>query len=286
MLSVQAGPEKGRNFPLDPDRPMHIGRGSTCEIMLTDPVSSRFHAVVLYDDDRWQIRDTGSRNGTLVNGQKIDTAQMIDQTMVTIGDTELRFVESSSDSAENEDAFQTIIQDLSMGETVTDDPMRDIAHAGYLFDLYILSLSMLRTGTPDEVIDSALQLLRDRSSADAVGLSFDGGDGRQRTQKMIPEDQIKKAKVSKAMLRRVVGEGEAVWVNDTRKDDSGAGLSPKGHWSDAIYVPLDTHESNIGVLHLYREQPSFNEVDFELAIAAARLLAVGLERAMANDSIR
>ncbi|MEM6474091.1 MAG: sigma-54 dependent transcriptional regulator, partial [Planctomycetota bacterium] len=40
------------------------------------------------------------------------------------------------------------------------------------------------------------------------------------------------------------------------------------------------------VLHLYREQPSFNEVDFELAIAAARLLAVGLERAMANDSIR
>lgn len=267
---------------------MHIGRGSTCEIMLTDPVSSRFHAVVLYDDDHWQIRDTGSRNGTLVNGQKIDSAQIIDQTMVTIGDTELRFLESASDSIESEDAFQTleIVQDISMGEVVTDDPLRDIAHAGYLFDLYILSLSMLRTENPDEVIDSALKLLLDRSSADAVGLSFDSGDGNQRPQRVIPDDQKKKVKVSKAMLRRVVGEGEAVWVNDNRSDESAAGLAPKNHWSDAIYVPLDTNENNIGVLHLYRDDPSFNEVDFELSIAAARLLAVGLQRAMENDNLR
>ncbi|MEO1616894.1 MAG: sigma 54-interacting transcriptional regulator [Planctomycetota bacterium] len=287
ILAVQAGPEKGRQFSLDPDRTFHIGRGSTCEIMLTDPVSSRFHAVVHFDDDRWQIRDTGSRNGTLVNGQKIDTAQMIDQTVVTIGDTELRFIDASSDTIEYDAAFQTIVQDVAMHENESiDDPMRDIAHAGYLFDLYVLSLSMLRTEDPDEVIDVALQLLRDRTSADAVGLSFDGGDGNQRPQTVIPADQLKRVKVSKAMLKRVVGDGEAVWVNDNRSEESTVGLSPKSHWSDAIYVPLDTHEGNIGVLHLYRDEPSFNEIDFELAIAAARLLAVGLQRAMENDAIR
>lgn len=288
-LAVQLGPEKGRHFPLTPDRTVHIGRGSTCEIMLTDPVCSRFHAVVFYEDDCWQVRDTGSRNGTLVNGQKVDNAQIADQCVLTIGGTELRFVDPTSDSTELEEAFQTIVQDVSMtDQSDSDDPMRDIAHAGYLFDLYLLSLSMLRLENPDEVIDLVLKLLRDRTSADAVGLSFDGGDGRQRPHKVEPADQYDKVKVSRAVLRRVVVDDEAIWVNDKRSADRDwlESLPAKSHWSDAIYVPLDTHETNIGVLHLYRDKPSFNEIDFELAIATARLLAVGLDRALEHDQLR
>ncbi len=287
-LAVHTGPEKGRHFPLDPRNPMHIGRGSTCEIMLTDPICSRFHAVIYFEDDRWQVRDTGSRNGTLVNGQKVDTAQVADQCLVTIGGTDLRFVDPMAESSEMDDAFQTIVQDVSMlNVQATDDPMRDVAHAGYLFDLYLLSLSMLRQDNPDEVIDMVLKLLQDRASADAVGLSFDGGDGRQRPHRVEPPDQSDKVKVSKAILRRVVDEGEAIWVNDKRSaDDKTEKLASKSKWSDAIYVPLDTNEANIGVLHLYRDKPSFNESDFELAIATARLLAVGLDRALQHDQVR
>lgn len=297
-LAVQNGPEKGRHFPLDRNRPMHLGRGSTCEIMLSDPVCSRFHAVVFFDEDAWQIRDTGSRNGTLVNGQKIDTAQIVDQSVITIGGSELRFISPTSESVEADDAFQTIVQDISMSDgTLTDDPMRDVAHAGYLFDLYLLSLSMLRMENPDDVIDSVLKLLRDRTAADAVGVTFDGGDGRQRPHRVEPLDGAGKMRVAKSILRRVVNDGEAIWVNDTRsgstESDSRQGkalpdnaLPDKSRWSDAIYVPLDTHENNLGVLHLYRNAPSFNEIDFELAVAAARLLAVGIERAMQHDSLR
>ncbi|MCA9135621.1 MAG: sigma 54-interacting transcriptional regulator [Planctomycetales bacterium] len=288
-LAVQVGPEKGRHNPLDPDRPMHLGRGSTCEIMLTDPVCSRFHAVVFYEDDHWQVRDTGSRNGTLVNGQKIDTAQIADQCVVTIGGTELRLIDPSTDSSDVDDAFQTIIQDVSMTDTeIADDPLRDVAHAGYLFDLYLLSLSMLRMDNPHEVIDSVLKLLRDRTSADAVGLTFDSGDGRQRPQKVEPSDRYDTVKVSRVILNRVVNDGEAIWVNDKRSADRDwiDSLLAKAKWSDAIYVPLDTNETNIGILHLYRDKPSFNEIDFELAIAAARLLAVGLDQALQHDQLR
>ena len=76
-LSVRSGPEKGKQFPLDPARPLHIGRGSNCDIMLTDPVSSRFHAVVFFEDGNWHLRDTSSRNGTHVNGQKTDHARLL-----------------------------------------------------------------------------------------------------------------------------------------------------------------------------------------------------------------
>lgn len=288
-LAVQSGPEKGRHFALDPDRPMHIGRGSTCEIMLCDPVCSRFHAVIFYEEDAWQIHDTGSRNGTLVNGQKIDAAQIADQSVITIGGSELTFISPTGDSVELDDAFQTIVQDIAMAaDASNEDPMRDVAHAGYLFDLYLLSLSMLRTENPDDVIDSVLKLLFDRTTADAVGVTYGGGDERQRPHRVEPADQVDKVKVSRSILRRVVNDGEAIWVNDKRSETESAAdsMPSKSHWSDAIYVPLDTHETNIGVLHLYRDQPSFNEIDFELAVAAARLLAVGLERAMQHDSLR
>lgn len=288
-LAVQNGPEKGRHFPLDPQRPMHVGRGATCEILLSDPVCSRFHAVVFFEEGSWQVSDTGSRNGTLVNGQKVDTAQMIDQSVLTIGGTELRFVSLPPDSSDPDDVFQTIIQDVSMiNPSDADDPMRDVAHAGFLFDLYVLSLSMLRQENPEEIIDSVLKLLRDRTSADAVGVSFDRGDGLQRPHKVEPPDQVDKVKVGRAILRRIVNDGEAVWVNDKRSGDheSFAKLPAKSKWSDAIYVPLDTNETNIGILHLYRDEPSFNEIDFELAIAAARLLAIGLDSAMEYDQLR
>ena len=288
-LAVQSGPEKGRHYSLDPQRPMHIGRGSTCEIVLTDPVCSRFHAVVFYQDDCWQIRDSGSRNGTLVNGQKIDTAQIPDQSLVAIGGTEMRVMIVSTDTTDSDDAFQTIVHDVAMNEqSIDDDPMRDVAHAGYLFDLYQLSLLLLRLENPEDVIETVLQLLLDRTSADAVALSFDGGDGQQRPHKVIPDQERDKVRLSRALRRRVAGGGEAIWVNDSRCQDaeSKEALPTKSKWSDAIYVPLDTNENNIGVLHLYRDQPSFNEIDFELAVATARLLAIGLDRAMQHDQLR
>ncbi|KAA5539842.1 FHA domain-containing protein [Roseiconus nitratireducens] len=288
-LAVQSGPEKGRHFPLDPDRPMHIGRGSTCEIMLSDPVCSRFHAVIFFDEDAWQIRDTDSRNGTLVNGQKIDTAQLHDQALLTVGATELRFVSASADSIELDDAFQTIVQDIAMRvDGKAYDSVHGVAKVGYLFDLYSLSLSLLRLENPDEVIDTVLALLRQRTAADVVGVSFDPGDGRQRPHRVDPPEQGEKIRLSRPLLRRVMSDDEAIWVNDTRpreQDDSDK-LPDASKWSDAIYVPLDTRETTLGVLHLYRNQPSFNENDFEFAVAAAQLLAVGLDRAMKHDSLR
>ncbi|MEO1529575.1 MAG: sigma 54-interacting transcriptional regulator, partial [Planctomycetota bacterium] len=286
-FAIQSGPEKGRQYPLDPERPVHIGRGSTCEVMLSDPVCSRFHAIVFRDEGDWFIRDTGSRNGTLVNGQKIDSAQMVHQTMVSIGGTDLCFCDDETSDSQDDDAFQTIVQDVVMGaHSVSDDPLREVGNAGYLFDLYLLSLSLLRLENPDEVIDSVVKVLRDHTGADAVGLSFDSGDGRQRPRKVDPPDEFEKVKLSKSLIRRVINGGEAIWVNDKRSNGEKSHLPAKSKWSDAIYVPLDTNESKLGVLHLYRNSPSFNETDFEFSITAARLLAVGLDRAIKHDCLR
>ena len=88
-LLIRSGAEKGRQFLLDRDRPSHLGRGRGCEILLSDPSASRFHAVVFFEDDSWHLRDTSSRNGTRVNGQKADQVRLGDRSKILVGSTEL-----------------------------------------------------------------------------------------------------------------------------------------------------------------------------------------------------
>lgn len=51
-----------------------IGRASSCELQLPDPSVSREHARITLQNDRVLIADLGSRNGTWINGTRIETA--------------------------------------------------------------------------------------------------------------------------------------------------------------------------------------------------------------------
>lgn len=289
-LAVRSGPEQGKQYPLDRARPLHIGRGASCEIMLTDPVSSRFHAVVFFEDGNWHLRDTSSRNGTKVNGQKIDHARLMDQSVVSIGGTDLQLVEPEMDS--HDDSLHTLTMDGNVPRQQdwrndADDPITQIQKAEHLIDLYSLSLCLLKSDHTDEVVETVLELLRDRTSADIVGVSIDSGGGLVKPWLVTPSDGSKSIAISQALSRRVLRAGEAIWI------DAEAGADVKGEpprldsdWADAMYVPLESEGQQLGVLHLYRETPKFLEKDFELAVAAGRLLAVGLSRAMRNDSLR
>lgn len=287
-LSVRKGPDKGKQFPLDPARPLHIGRGSSCEIILADPVASRFHAVVFFEDNDWHVRDTNSRNGTLVNGQKTDQARLLDKTTVTIGDTELQLIEPESEVDADMPQTATAIREMLPDQdwSVSDeDPIASVASTGHLIDLYTLSLHLLKSRNPDDVIDTVIELLRDRTKADVVGLSFDPGDGRLRPKRVLPADEADQITLGKGLVRRVVRNGEAIWINeDSPTADTPASLNER--WSDVIYVPLESGGNNHGILHLYRQTPSFEQAHFELAVAAGRLLAVSLTRALEHDTLR
>ena len=279
-LSVRSGPETGRRFPLDPARPMHIGRGSNCEIMLTDPISSRFHAVIYFEDGSWQVRDSRSRNGTLVNGQKTDHAMLIDQSIVQVGGTELQLIEAPDEPFGEAFNTQTIQLDRPMSQLAGlslphEDPLHQAAHAGLLLDLYGLSLSLLRSGDPEEVADTAIGLLRDRTRADVIGLLWDPGSGKLVPERVVPPEAVASVQLNRALTRRVTRDGEAIWIKDRPPGDASLHESSQ-QWSDAICVPLASGETQVGVLHLYRQRQQFSHADFELAVAAGRLLGAAL----------
>ncbi|MDW8373982.1 MAG: FHA domain-containing protein, partial [Planctomycetota bacterium] len=48
-----------------------VGRSLQAEIRIEEPTISRRHAELRFADERWWLRDLGSRNGTLRNGEPV-----------------------------------------------------------------------------------------------------------------------------------------------------------------------------------------------------------------------
>lgn len=72
-----------------------VGRLAACEISLSDVNASREHAVFERDPQgEWTIRDLGSTNGTIVNGQRVPEKLLRDGDTIVIGITELIYHEA------------------------------------------------------------------------------------------------------------------------------------------------------------------------------------------------
>lgn len=67
-----------------------LGRGSDADIRVDDPGVSRGHCEIVLGSPVL-VRDLGSTNGTLINGQKVNEAPIEDGTSITVGATTLVF---------------------------------------------------------------------------------------------------------------------------------------------------------------------------------------------------
>jgi len=54
----------------------YIGRASECRVRFYDPLVSRKHARIFLLDGAWQLQDLGSRNGTTVDGQRVERMEL------------------------------------------------------------------------------------------------------------------------------------------------------------------------------------------------------------------
>ena len=63
----------------------HIGRGMTADVRLDDHTVSARHAIVVGRTTGLRILDDRSTNGTVVNGRRIDEAELHDGDVVVLG---------------------------------------------------------------------------------------------------------------------------------------------------------------------------------------------------------
>jgi hypothetical protein len=63
-----------------------LGRGSDSRVRFYDPLVSRNHARVYCEGGVWHIADLGSRNGTIVNGKKIEREALVDENDIRLNE--------------------------------------------------------------------------------------------------------------------------------------------------------------------------------------------------------
>jgi Nif-specific regulatory protein len=261
---------------------MHIGRGKGCEIWLTDLVSSRFHAVVFFEDGTWQVRDTQSRNGTLVNGSRIDHASLTDLSVIQVGATELEF-HAPEPSADDSDTSQilTVVMDRAVEPAVnTAKQHLDILiRAGHLPFLYQVAIKLMAAVSVDGALQDTAEMLRERTHADLIGLLWLRA-GRLETERVIPNSAAAAIRVSRKLTDHVVREGKAMWVKDQTAGPRDAS------WSDAICVPIKRGAEVIGALHVYRAAHRFADSDFELTMEAASVLGTAIEMVRSRVTLK
>lgn len=82
-------------FRLEAGRPLIIGRASSNEIPVADERSSRRHAEVYFDEGDWKVRDLGSRNGTYVDGLKLEQPKSLSPgNQITVAACRMTFTDS------------------------------------------------------------------------------------------------------------------------------------------------------------------------------------------------
>src|SRR5437660_7650459 len=71
---------------------MTVGRGSSCQIQVTDAGVSSKHAKVYCENNQFYVMDLGSTNGTYVNDKDVDRQALEDGDVVTFGMTKATFI--------------------------------------------------------------------------------------------------------------------------------------------------------------------------------------------------
>jgi pSer/pThr/pTyr-binding forkhead associated (FHA) protein len=94
MLVVKRGPNVGSRFALDGEV-TRAGRHPDSEIFLDDITVSRRHAEFVRQGPGYVVRDVGSLNGTYLNRERIDEAQLGNGDEVQIGKFKLVFLASA-----------------------------------------------------------------------------------------------------------------------------------------------------------------------------------------------
>ena len=282
-LTMISGPRSGTNFLLDPEITNRLGRGIDCDIVLVDPMCSRVHAELDYKEDRWWLKDTGSRNGTYVNDHRVDTVPLTSGVRVRMGSSEFAFHSSDQPptlaATRDKRMTESIVREAPVeSEDSGRLALASLRHANNAHELMVLfqlSVHLLGCDDPHDVLRSTLELIHDRTSAGVVGFLWITDDGELKPQMLVPPEAEGQTRLSESLTKIVLEQRRAVWIANQAAAANAESL--KGY-ADAVCVPVIHGGQILGAIHLYLSTGRFLDLDFEFAISVSQVLAVALAR--------
>ncbi len=282
-LLMNAGLRAGSRYRLVESEKNNLGRDWDCRVVLNDPQCSRVHASIFLEQGSWWIRDHGSSNGTFVNGQRIDEAQLAEGNQVRLGSSLFTFSTAvggqglqAAAPPSGENTSQTLILDERFNPSETGqytlEFLSDHGSGGDFFFLFQLSVKLLSVDKPDEVVQLCVSRLLERTRGTVAGFMWLTDQGQLQPKVVFPADESGKLQLDEKLTRRVVKQKHLIRIeHGTGKFESG--------FADSICLPLIMNEEAIGALHLYRQDQSFNDAQLKLVSSVANIMVRSLQRA-------
>jgi len=84
-IAILAGRRKGNVVPLEKPRVVLGRKGAGADVEIDDPEMSRAHAVLECHGPRIVLRDLGSRNGTFVGEERVESHELEDRSEFRLG---------------------------------------------------------------------------------------------------------------------------------------------------------------------------------------------------------
>lgn len=298
-LVVESGENEGMIFPLS-ETVISVGRGPENSIQIIDSHMSRNHSLLIMNEGAWFLRDLGSKNGTQLNGQLIQSDQLLSNgDQVRIGDTLFSYEQengaiparelSAGFRMFNDEGMVVPSHVLKMNEEHGEAgepagafimPSPDVDRLNALYQVSDVISSVLDL---NELMEKIIDLVQQFLSPDRAAILLYDEHYNVLLPKAIryPADYKDDIVVSNSIIDRAVSEQVAVLVSDAPRDfrfkSSDSIVIQRIH--SAICAPLVYKHEVLGVLYLDRRYParSYQEKDLRLvggiALQAAMAIA-------------
>jgi len=273
---VVSGPNLGARYLLSSST-MRIGRDSRCEIHFDDTETSRKHAEIEVVGDSYVLTDLKSSNGTIVNGQTIETKILLDGDRVQIGKQILVFrLRDAIPSSTDKDYLQRSVSivpdhDLENSQIISRADLSDPVGETEFFDpqvanplsvnkslweiMYRTSLAVSRTLDINQLLEQIVDLIFQWVQCDHACVMLTDSTSNElkpvyrKNRKPQSNHQIT---ISKTILDFVLKNEEGVLTSNAKDDrrwNASASIEASGV-CEAICVPMKGRYGVVGVLYI------------------------------------
>jgi two-component system, NtrC family, response regulator HydG len=300
-----AGPLKGMTLALSDDE-ISVGRERSNKLWAADSAMSRRHCeIVKQEDGRFLLHDMGGRNGTRVNGERIEKHELCHQDQISVGNSTLVFLLGEEEAVAERNPLE--LDDTTVEEDVvaslrpedsaylhhqrTAGPAKVERLAADLST--VLKIATHIGGIRDEggLQWQLLGMLFDIVPAQRAAILFLDGAGEIASSAAWdrvhgPEVPVR---VSRTLLKKVTAERTGLLLDNMKRSPLGqaASLQSAGVRS-ALCVPLLLADRVSGVIYLDTRSPEtpFDSDHLQLITAVAGLVSLARENVRHLEKLR
>ena len=302
-----AGPLKGMTLALT-DGEISVGREPSNKLWAVDSAVSRRHCAILKQEDgRFLLRDLGGRNGTRVNGERIEKYELCHRDQISVGNSTLVFLLGDEEAIAERNPLElddTTVEDNVVASLRPEDstyrhpdPERQSGQPKaerLAADLStVLKIATHIGGIRDEggLQWQLLGMLFDVVPAQRAAILFfdDSGEIARSAAWDRVHGPAVPVRVSRTLLKKITAERTGLLLGNIKRSPVGQADSLQSAGvKSALCVPLLLADKVSGVIYLDTRSPEnpFDSDHLQLITAVAGLISLAWDRVRHLQKLR